>query len=154
MSSPNRTASATPGIGARLVHTMLRVTDLDRSVAFFTGPLGMTLFRREDYPEGRFTLAFVGYGSEATGAVIELTWNWDKTAYERGTGYGHIALGVSDAAAACARLAGEGVKILRPAGPMTFASPDRSEVEVIAFIEDPDGYRIELIEDRNTNSKE
>lgn len=154
MSLANRTASPTAGIGARLVHTMLRVTDLDRSVAFFTGPLGMTLFRREDYPEGRFTLAFVGYGSEATGAVIELTWNWDKIAYDRGTGYGHTALAVSDAAATCARLATEGVKILRPAGPMTFASPDRSEVEVIAFIEDPDGYRIELIEDCNTNSKE
>jgi lactoylglutathione lyase len=109
---------------------------------------------REDYPEGRFTLALVGYGSEATGAVIELTCNWDTAAYNHGTGYGHIALAVSDTAAACAELAAQGVKIVRPAGPMTFASPNRSEVEVIAFIEDPDGYRIESIEHRNTNSKE
>lgn len=130
----------------RIMHTMLRVTDLDRSLAFYTGPLGMTLFRTEDYPEGRFTLAFVGYGSEATGAVIELTHNWDAGEYARGNAYGHIALAVLDAAAACGQLEAQGVKIVRPAGPMTFSSPDRTTPEVIAFIQDPDGYRIELIE--------
>lgn len=143
-------AGGTRGLaGARLVHTMLRVTDLERSIAFYTGPLGMTLFRTEDYPEGRFTLAFVGYGSEATSAVIELTHNCDTTEYQRGNGFGHIALGVRDAKAACEALAQQGVKIIRPAGPMTHSSPDRSDKEVIAFISDPDGYRIELIETAN-----
>lgn len=134
---------------ARVMHAMLRVTDLNRSIAFYIGPLGMTLFRREDYPDARFTLAFVGYGSEATSAVIELTHNWDTLKYERGNAYGHIALSVPDAAAACEMLARKGVKIIRPAGPMAFSSPDRSDIEVIAFVEDPDGYRIELIENRN-----
>jgi lactoylglutathione lyase len=130
----------------RIMHTMLRVTDLERSLAFYTGPLGMTLFRTEDYPEGRFTLVFLGYGSEATSAVIELTHNWDTHEYASGNAYGHIALSVLDAAAACGQLEALGVKIVRPAAPMTFASPDRTTPEVIAFIEDPDGYRIELIE--------
>lgn len=135
--------------GRRLLHTMLRVSDLDISVAFYTGPLRMRLFRREDYHEGRFTLAFVGYGDEATSAVIELTHNWDTSEYRHGTGFGHIALGVQDAKAACEALAKQGVKVIRPAGPMTYSSPDRSDIEVIAFISDPDGYRIELIETEN-----
>jgi lactoylglutathione lyase len=130
----------------RILHTMLRVADLDRSLAFYVDTLGMTLFRKEDYPSGRFTLAFVGFGSEASSAVIELTHNWDITTYDRGNAYGHVALGVRDAYALCESLAVEGVKIVRPAGPMANASPDRAKVETIAFIEDPDGYRVELIE--------
>lgn len=134
----------------RIIHTMLRVSDLDRSLAFYVDVLGMTLFRREEYPEGRFTLAFVGFGSEESSAVIELTWNWDISAYDRGNGWGHIALGVADAAAACDAFAAKGAKIVRPAGPMSNASPDRDDIEVIAFLEDPDGYRIELIETRTS----
>ncbi len=134
----------------RIAHTMLRVANLDQSLAFYTDVLGMTLFRREEYPAGRFTLAFVGYGTEATSAVIELTHNWDVSSYTIGNAYGHIALVVADAAAACAALAAKGAKIIRQAGPMTNASPDRDDVEVIAFIEDPDGYRVELIEKSRT----
>ena len=149
MPAPHADAFASPQAPItelRIVHTMLRVFDLERSLAFYTGPLRMTLFRKETYPEGRFTLAFVGYGSESSSAVIELTHNWDVTAYERGTDYGHIALGVSDAEAICHALADQGVRIIRPAGLMRFSSPERTTSEVIAFIEDPDGYRIELIE--------
>jgi len=134
----------------RIVHTMIRVTDLERSIAFYTGPLGMTLFRTERYPQGRFTLAFVGYGSEQSSAVIELTHNWDTSEYQHGDAYGHIALGVRDAAAVCRALEAQGVKIIRQAAPMTFSSPDRTGVEVIAFLADPDGYRIELIETGHT----
>lgn len=137
----------------RIIHTMLRVSDLGRSLTFYVDTLGMTLFRREEYPTGRFTLAFVGFGSEANSAVIELTHNWDTSRYERGNGYGHIALGVSDAYAACAALAAKGAKVVRPAGPMSNSSPDRSDVEIIAFIEDPDGYRIELIETAATQPR-
>ena len=125
----------------RLLHTMIRVVDLEKSIDFYTRLLGMTLLRRADYPGGRFTLAFVGYGDEASTAVIELTHNWDQTEpYALGTGFGHIAIGVPDIHAACARLAGEGVAIPRPPGPMKHGGT------VIAFAEDPDGYRIELIE--------
>lgn len=130
----------------RIIHTMLRVADLDRSLAFYVNTLGMTLFRREKYPTGRFTLAFVGFGSEASSSVIELTHNWDTSNYTSGTGYGHIALGVDDAYATCGTLAAKGAKILRHASPMSSTSPDRTDVEVIAFVEDPDGYRIELVE--------
>lgn len=132
----------------RLLYTMIRVADLERSLAFYTGPMGMSLFRREDYPTGRFTLAFVGYGqAETDGATVELTWNWDAISYDKGDGWGHVALGVPDVAAECARLEALGVRIVRPAGPMAHVSPQRSRAEVIAFIEDPDGYRIELVED-------
>ena len=124
----------------RFLHTMIRVGDLDRSIDFYTRLLGMTLLRRTDYPEGRFTLAFVGYGGEAENTVIELTHNWDTAGYELGTGFGHLALAVPDIHAACAALAAEGVKIPRPPGPMKHGST------VIAFVEDPDGYKIELIE--------
>lgn len=130
----------------RLLHTMLRVANLERSLAFYTGPLRMRLHRRERYPEGRFTLAFVGYGDEATGASIELTHNWDESAYQRGTAYGHIALAVRSVANSCASLQTAGVKVVRQAGPMRSPSPDRIAPENIAFIEDPDGYQIELIE--------
>jgi lactoylglutathione lyase len=124
----------------RLLHTMLRVGDLDKSLAFYTDVLGMRLLRRNDYPEGKFTLAFVGYQDEKDGAVIELTHNWGVERYEIGTGYGHIALAVDDAYAACAEIKSRGGKVTREAGPMKGGS------SVIAFVEDPDGYKIELIE--------
>ena len=127
----------------RLLHTMIRVRDLDRSLDFYTRLLGMRLLRRNEYPDGRFTLAFLGYGEESENTVVELTHNWDrKEPYALGEGFGHLALGVPDIYATCERLAAEGVKIPRPPGPMKF-SPT-----VIAFIEDPDGYKIELIEGR------
>ncbi|AUM00661.1 lactoylglutathione lyase [Pseudothauera hydrothermalis] len=124
----------------RLLHTMLRVGNLERSIAFYTEVLGMRLLRRQDYPEGRFTLAFVGYQDEADGAVIELTHNWDTSSYELGNGFGHIAVAVPDAYRACEEIRARGGKVVREAGPMKHGST------VIAFIEDPDGYKIELIQ--------
>ena len=124
----------------RILHTMIRVGNLDRSLAFYTDVLGMRLLRKQDYPEGRFTLAFVGYGEESEGAVIELTHNWDTTSYELGNGFGHIALAVPDAAAACAAIKARGGKVVREAGPMKHGKT------IIAFVEDPDGYKIELIQ--------
>ena len=124
----------------RILHTMLRVGDLDRSIAFYTEALGMKLLRRNDYPEGRFTLAFVGYGEESETAVLELTHNWDTPAYELGNGFGHVALAVPDAYAACDAIRQRGGKVVREAGPMKHGST------VIAFVEDPDGYKIELIQ--------
>lgn len=130
----------------RLLHTMLRIGDLQRSLKFYTEQLGMRVLRREDYPSGRFTLAFVGYDDEREGAVLELTHNWDTQAYEQGSAFGHIALAVTDIDATCARLKAGGVNILRAPGPMAAISTSRRQSEIIAFIEDPDGYRIELIE--------
>lgn len=125
----------------QLLHTMIRVFDLDKSIAFYTGHLGMTLLRRKDYPSGEFTLAFVGYGDEESNAVIELTHNWgQKEPYQLGTAFGHLAIGVPDIYGTCERLAKAGVKIPRPPGPMKHGG------SVIAFVEDPDGYKIELIE--------
>jgi len=124
----------------RILHTMLRVVDLDKSIAFYTEILGMQLLRRTDYPEGRFTLAFVGYGSEDSEAVLELTHNWDTKSYELGNAYGHIALAVPDAAAACAEISKRGGKVVREAGPMKHGTT------IIAFVDDPDGYKIELIQ--------
>lgn len=124
----------------RVLHTMLRVGDLDRSLAFYTDVLGMRLLRRKDYPDGKFTLAFVGYQDEADGAVLELTHNWDTASYDLGNGYGHVALGVDDAAKACADIKSRGGKVVREAGPMKHGST------VIAFVEDPDGYKVELIQ--------
>lgn len=124
----------------RILHTMLRVGDLDRSIDFYTNVLGMKLLRRNDYPDGKFTLAFVGYGPESEGAVLELTHNWDTTAYDLGTGYGHVALEVADAYAACAEVKKRGGKVTREAGPMKHGTT------VIAFVEDPDGYKIEFIQ--------
>ncbi len=124
----------------RILHTMIRVGDLDKSIAFYTEILGMHLLRRTDYPEGRFTLAFVGYGDEAKEAVLELTHNWDTPSYELGNGYGHVALAVPDAAAACAAIKERGGKVVREAGPMKHGTT------IIAFVEDPDGYKVELIE--------
>lgn len=124
----------------RMLHTMLRVGNLERSLAFYTEVLGMTLLRKRDYEEGRFTLAFVGYGDEENHTVIELTHNWDTSSYELGNGYGHIALGVDDAYQACAEIKARGGNVVREAGPM------KGGVTVIAFVEDPDGYKIELIQ--------
>jgi lactoylglutathione lyase len=124
----------------RLLHTMIRVGDLERSLDFYTRLLGMKLLRRKDYPTGEFTLAFVGYGDEERNTVIELTHNWGKSAYQHGDAFGHLAIGVPDIYGTCERLAAEGVKIPRAPGPMKHGG------SVIAFIEDPDGYKIELIE--------
>ena len=124
----------------RILHTMLRVGDLDRSLAFYTEVLGMRLLRRNDYPEGKFTLAFVGYQEEAAGAVLELTFNWGVDKYDLGTAYGHVAIAVDDAHAACAAIRERGGKVVRDAGPM------KGGTTVIAFVEDPDGYKVELIQ--------
>jgi lactoylglutathione lyase len=124
----------------RLLHTMLRVGDLERSLTFYTEVLGMRLLRRKDYPDGRFTLAFVGYGDESDTAVLELTHNWDTSSYEIGTGYGHIALGVDDIHATCEAMAAKGGRVVRPPGAMKHGTT------VIAFVEDPDGYKVELIQ--------
>ena len=124
----------------RLLHTMLRVGNLDASIAFYTEVLGMRLLRRSDYPDGKFTLAFVSYQDEIDGAAIELTYNWGVDSYTIGTGYGHVALEVDDAYAACAAIKARGGKVTREAGPMKHGST------VIAFVDDPDGYKIELIQ--------
>ena len=124
----------------RMLHTMLRVGDLERSVAFYTDVLGMQLLRRRDYASGRFTLAFLGYGDEKDHTVLELTHNWDTEHYDLGDGYGHIALGVQDIQATCAGIADRGGRLVREPGPMKHGST------VIAFLEDPDGYKVELIE--------
>ena len=126
----------------RLLHTMLRVKDLEASLAFYTDALGMRLLRKNDYPDGKFTLAFVGYGDESDNTVIELTHNWGKTDYELGDAFGHVAIGVDDIQATCDRLRAKGVKITREPGPMKHGST------VIAFVEDPNGYKVELIERR------
>lgn len=126
---------------SRLLHTMVRVRDLDKSIDFYTRLLGMRLLRRKDYTEGRFTLAFVGYGDEVDHTVIELTHNWDQAEpYSLGTGFGHLAIAAKDIYQMCDELANAGVKIPRPPGPMKHGGSE------IAFIEDPDGYRIELIQ--------
>lgn len=125
----------------RLLHTMIRVRDLEKSLDFYTRLLGMRELRRSDYPDGKFTLAFVGYGPEKDHTVLELTHNWDQAEdYDLGSGWGHLAIGVADIHATCGRLEAEGVRIPRPPGPMKHGST------VIAFVEDPDGYKIELIE--------
>jgi len=123
----------------RILHTMLRTGDLDRSIQFYTEILGMKLLQRKDYPEGKFTLAFLGYGDEAQHSVIELTYNWGVDRYELGTAYGHIALEVDDVYRATEGVKKRGGKILREAGPMNAGTT------IISFIEDPDGYPIELI---------
>jgi len=125
----------------RLLHTMLRVRDLDTSVRFYTDVLGMQLLRRKDFPDGRFTLAFLGYGDESANTVLELTHNWDTSTYNLGDAYGHIAIGVEDVYAACERIRISGGKVVREPGPMKHGST------VLAFVEDPDGYKIELLSD-------
>ncbi|WP_238388216.1 lactoylglutathione lyase [Sinimarinibacterium sp. NLF-5-8] len=126
----------------QILHTMLRVGDLDRSIAFYTEVLGMKLLRRQDYPQGQFTLAFLGYGSGNAegGAEIELTYNYGVTAYDHGAAFGHLALAVEDAAASCDAVRSKGGKVTREAGPMQHGST------IIAFVEDPDGYKIEFIQ--------
>jgi lactoylglutathione lyase len=125
----------------RMLHTMLRVLDLEKSLDFYVNKMGMKLLRRKDYPSGEFTLAFVGYGDESEQAVIELTHNWgQKEPYTIGSGYGHIAIGVPDIYGLCEKLQAAGVKSPRPPGPMKHGG------SVIAFVEDPDGYKVELIE--------
>ncbi|PTU67702.1 lactoylglutathione lyase [Chromobacterium sp. Panama] len=124
----------------RLLHTMLRVGNLERSLAFYQEVLDMKLLRRQDYPDGRFTLAFVGYGAEEEQTVLELTHNWDTESYELGNAYGHIAIEVPDAYAACDMVRAKGGKVTREAGPMKHGTT------VIAFVEDPDGYKIEFIQ--------
>lgn len=123
----------------RMLHTMIRTGDLDRSIAFYTQVLGMTLLRRKDYPEGRFTLAFIGYGDERENTVIELTYNWGVQSYELGTGFGHLAIEVDDVYRACDEIKARGGKVVREAGPMNAGTT------IIAFVADPDGYLIELI---------
>jgi len=123
----------------RILHTMLRVGDLQRSIDFYTQVLGMKLLRQKDYPDGQFTLAFIGYGDESANTVIELTYNWDTDKYDLGNGYGHIAIEVDDVYQAADDIKQRGGKILREAGPMNAGTT------IIAFVEDPDGYPIELI---------
>ena len=130
-----------------MLHTMLLVGNLERSLAFYTEVLGMTLLRKRDYEEGRFTLAFVGYGEESDTTVLELTHNWDTDSYELGNAYGHIAIAVEDAYQACAEIKSRGGNVVREAGPM------KGGVTVIAFVEDPDGYKVELIQqDQNARN--
>lgn len=123
----------------RILHTMIRVGNLDRSIAFYTEVMGMTLLRRKDYPDGRFTLAFMGYGPESQQAALELTHNWDIDHYDLGSGYGHIALEMDDVYAACERIREKGGVITREPGPMKHGST------ILAFVQDPDGYKIELL---------
>ena len=123
-----------------MLHTMIRVGNLERSLAFYTDLLGMRLLRKKDYPGGRFTLAFVGYGDESDHTVVELTHNWDTDHYDLGTGFGHLALGVEDIYRTCEELRTRGAKITREPGPMKHGTTE------IAFVEDPDGYKIELIQ--------
>jgi lactoylglutathione lyase len=138
---PQATTRPADTAGMRMLHTMIRVLDLDKSLDFYCNQLGMTLLRKKDYLSGRFTLAFVGYGGEEEHTVLELTHNWDqKEPYALGNAFGHVALAVRDIYKTCERLGKAGVKIPRPAGPMKHGGA------VIAFIEDPDGYKIELIE--------
>lgn len=127
------------GLFMRILHTMIRVTDLKKSIAFYTDILEMKLLRQKEYPEGKFTLAFVGYGNESEEAVIELTHNWDTNEYDIGNAFGHIAIEVDDVYKACESMKKIGGKIIRDAGPMNAGTT------IIAFIEDPDGYQIELI---------
>ncbi|ACR10809.1 lactoylglutathione lyase [Teredinibacter turnerae] len=123
----------------RFLHTMIRVGDLDKSIAFYTDVLGMELLSKDDFPDGRFTLAFVGYGDEADNTVLELTHNWDTPSYDLGNGFGHLAIGVPDVYDACDKIKAAGGKVVREPGPMKHGTT------VLAFVEDPDGYKIELL---------
>lgn len=126
----------------RILHTMLRVRNLEKSIQFYTHVLGMNLLRQKDYPEGRFTLAFVGFGPESKETVLELTYNWDVNFYDLGNAFGHIAIAVDDVYAACERIRAMGGKIIREPGPMKHGAT------ILAFVQDPDNYKIELLEER------
>lgn len=123
----------------RILHVMIRVADLERSITFYTDVLGMRLLRKNDYPDGKFTLAFLGYGDETENAILELTYNWDTNEYEMGNAFGHIAIGVDDVYETCRKIKAKGGNVVREAGPMKHGST------VLAFVEDPDGYKIELL---------
>ena len=127
----------------RLLHTMIRVGDLDRSIAFYTETLAMKLLRRKDFPGGKFTIAFLGYGDESENTALELTHNWETSDYDLGNGYGHIAIGVDDVYAACEQVKQSGGEVVREAGPMKHGTT------VIAFVKDPDGYLIELLQEKS-----
>jgi len=134
----------------RILYSMIRVSNLEKSISFYSNILGMNLQRKEEYPEGGFTLAFLGYGDEVTNPTIELTYNWgvdSSDAYEHGSAFGHIALAVKDIHAVCKHIELAGIELIRAPGPMKFKSPNRTHLENIAFFKDPDGYRIELVED-------
>lgn len=126
----------------RILHTMLRVGDLQKSIDFYTSVLGMKLLRKKDYPEGKFTLAFLGYGDESEHTAIELTHNWDTSSYDLGNGFGHLAIAVEDVYAACEEIKAKGGEVVREAGPMKHGST------ILAFVKDPDGYMIELLGQR------
>ena len=136
----------------RVLHSMLRVSNLERSHSFYLDLLGMRELRHEEYPEGRFTLSFVGYGSEHETSVVELTWNWDGKTYIHGSAFGHIAIGCTDINVVCDRLRNSGVEILREPGPMKYTATNGAR-DVIAFVKDPDGYQIELVELTETGAQ-
>lgn len=133
-------------IPSRIIHTMLRVNDLDRSIDFYENKLGMKVFSRETYSEGRFTLVFMGYGNSTHSPSIELTYNWDAEEYQHGTRYGHLALEVADLYGLCDQLVEQGVTLSRAPGRMSYAAKETGHSDTIAFFEDPDGYKIELIQ--------
>jgi len=145
MTTDNKTKNLS-SFPSRILYTMFRVANLENSVAFYQKALGMKELRRENFTEGRFTLVFMGYGEEASEAVIELTYNWDKDNYQHGTRYGHVALEVNDIYATSLQLKAAGITVLRDPGPMSYAVDETGHREIIAFIEDPDGYKIELIQ--------
>lgn len=139
-------STITNALPFRILYTMFRVSNLERSIHFYEKTLGMQEQRRETFTEGRFTLVFMGYGNMNTHATIELTYNWDQDSYQHGTRYGHVALQVKDIYAACKQIENDGYTVLREPGPMTYAVDETGHKEIIAFIEDPDGYKIELIQ--------
>lgn len=140
-----KASTHTDTVPHRILYTMLRVADLNASIAFYRDGLGMSELRRETFPDGQFTLVFMGYTGDPDGPTIELTWNWGTKTYSQGTGYGHIALAVRDIHGACARLSDLGASVVRAPGPMTYAPQETGLREEIAFVTDPDGYRIELV---------
>ena len=149
MSDDNNLTLNEASIPSRILYTMVRVSDLELSIEFYKNVLGMKELRRESFTEGRFTLVFIGFGDESKNAVIELTYNWDKNRYEHGTSFGHVALAVNDIYAAVQRMKSLGVNVVREPGPMNHVADETGQREVIAFIKDPDGYSIELIEHKS-----